>query len=224
VPTAVKGTVYVSPNAPLSANRRLRVIEGNEVRTIIKPPQRRTNAESGREREYLTPLEIDRLVKTARRRGRHGSRDALAILMGFRHGLRVSELVALRWSQIDFVTARLTVHRAKGSTGSTHPVLGDELRELRKIQRDQPAGSQFIFVGERGPVSVAWFQRMIKRVGVECGLPLVHGHMLRHSAGFALADKGRDLREIQDFLGHRSINNTVIYTKLRPGRFDRIWD
>jgi integrase len=188
------------------------------------PPGRRPNAESGREREYLTPAEVERLIKTARKRGRYGSRDALAILMGYRHGLRVSELCALRWSQIDFTTARLTVHRAKGSTGSTHPILGDELRELRKIQRYQPAGSQFIFMGERGPVSVAWFQRMIKRVGAECGLPLVHGHMLRHSTGFSLADKGRDLREIQDFLGHKSIGNTVIYTKLRPGRFDRIWD
>ena len=94
------------------------------------PPGRRANAESGREREYLTPAEVERLVKTARRRGRHGSRDGLAILMGYRHGLRVSELVVLRWSQIDFTTARLTVHRAKGSTGSTHPILGDELLGL----------------------------------------------------------------------------------------------
>ena len=188
------------------------------------PSGRRSNAESGREREYLTPAEIERLVKTARKRGRHGSRDALAILMGYRHRLRVSELVGLRWSQVDFITARLTVHRVKGSTGSTHPILGDELRELRKIHREQPPGSQFIFIGERGPVSVAWFQRMLQRVGAEASLPLVHAHMLRHSTGFALADRGRDLREIQDFLGHRSINNTVIYTKLRPGRFDRIWD
>jgi type 1 fimbriae regulatory protein FimB/type 1 fimbriae regulatory protein FimE len=198
---------------------RLVATDGRRV-----PPGRRSNADSGREREYLTPAEVERLIKTARKRGRHGSRDALAIMMGYRHGLRVSELVALRWSQVDFTTARLTVHRAKGSAGSTHPILGDELRELRKIQRDQPVGNPFIFIGERGPVSVAWFQRMIKRVGLECGLPLVHGHMLRHSTGFALADRGRELREIQDFLGHRSINNTVIYTKLRPGRFDRIWD
>jgi integrase len=188
-------------------------------------PGRRSNAESGREREYLTPAEVERLIKTARKPGRYGNRDALAILMGFRHGLRVSELVGLRWAQVDFTTARLTVHRAKGSTGSTHPILGDELRELRKLQREQPAGSQFIFNNERSvPMSVAGFQRMLKRVGAECGLPLVHAHMLRHSTGFALADKGRDLREIQDFLGHQSINNTVIYTKLRPGRFHRIWD
>jgi site-specific recombinase XerC len=73
-------------------------------------------------------------------------------------------------------------------------------------------------------MSVDGFSTDTGRVGEECGLPLVHPHMLRHSTGFALADKGRDLREIQDYLGHRSINNTVIDTKLRPGRFDRIWD
>jgi len=74
------------------------------------------------------------------------------------------------------------------------------------------------------PVSVDWFKRLIKRVGAECDMPLIHGHMLRHSAGFALADKGRDVREIQDYLGHKYIQNTVGYTKLRPSRFDRIWD
>ena len=208
------------PNTALRTVPKLATRDGQCV-----PPGRRSNAESGREREYLTPAEVERLARGARKRGRHGNRDALAILMAFRHGLRVSELVALRWSQIDFTTARLTVHRAKGSTGSTQPILGDELRELRKLQRDQTAGGQFVFLTELGALmSVGGFQRMLKRVGAECELPLVHAHMLRHSTGFALADKGRDLREIQDFLGHRSIQNPVIYTKLRPGRFDRIWD
>src|SRR5262249_1963890 len=136
MPTAVLRTVQP----------RLVTTDGRRV-----PPGRRSNAESGRDREYLTPAEVERLVKTARKPGRYGNRDALAILMGFGHGLRVSELVGLGWSQVDFTTARLTVHRAKGSAASTHPILGDELRELRKIQRDQPTGSPFIFVGERGP-------------------------------------------------------------------------
>jgi integrase len=89
-------------------------------------------------------------MKAARKRGRYGSRDALAILMAYRHALRVSELVGLRWAQVDFTTARLSVHRLKGSTGSTQPISGNELRELRNLQRTQPAGSQFIFISERG--------------------------------------------------------------------------
>jgi len=94
----------------------------------------------------------------------------------------------------------------------------------RQIQREQPVGTSYIFQGERGAVTVAWFQRMLRRVGEECGLPLVHPHMLRHGCGFALADRGRDLREIQLLLGHKAISNTTKYVELRPGRLDRIWD
>jgi integrase len=189
-----------------------------------RAPGRTTNAASGRAREYLTPAEVDRLVSAAKKRGRYGQRDALAILMTFRHGLRASELCGLTWPQVDFTTARLTVRRLKGSLPSTQPIAGDELRELRKLQRTQEAGSRFLFLGERGPVSVAWFQRTLSRVGSECGLPLVHPHMLRHACGFALADKRRDLREIQDYLGHANVKNTVPYTRLAPSRFDSIWD
>ena len=209
---------YCLPTVP-----RLVTDEGERIGR--RAPGRTTNALSGREREYLTPGEVDRLVKSARSRGRYGQRDGLAILMCFRHGLRASELCRLRWSQIDFTTQRLAVHRRKGSLDSTHPIAGDELRELRKLARNQETGTRFLFMTERGtPVSIAWFQRMLSRVGAECGLPLVHPHMLRHATGFALADKGREVREIQDYLGHRNIQNTVGYTRLAPSRFDAIWD
>ena len=102
--------------------------------------------------------------------------------------------------------------------------LADETRGLKALQREQPAGAQFVFMGERGPVSVAWFQRMLQRVGSEARLPNVHPHQLRHAAGFALADKGRDLREIQLHLGHKAISNTTQYVELRPGHLDRIWE
>ena len=154
-----------------------------------------------------------------------GQRDAVAILVCYRHALRVSELVTLRWAQIDWATHRLTVQRRKGSiSGVAHSILADETRGLKALQREQPAGAQFVFMGERGPVSVAWFQRMLQRVGSEAGLPNVHPHQLRHAAGFALADKGRDLREIQLHLGHKAISNTTQYVELRPGRLDRIWE
>jgi type 1 fimbriae regulatory protein FimB/type 1 fimbriae regulatory protein FimE len=213
----------VLPTVPLPTVPRLVTDEGERIGR--RAPGRTTNALSGRAREYLTPGEIDRLVKSARSRGRYGQRDGLAILMCFRHGLRASELCGLRWSQIDFATQRLTVHRRKGSLDSTHPIAGDELRELRKLARNQETGTRFLFMTERGtPVGIAWFQRMLSRVGTQCGFPLVHPHMLRHATGFALADKGREVREIQDYLGHRNIQNTVGYTRLAPSRFDAIWD
>jgi len=105
------------------------------------PPRRRPNKEV-RVREYLTEAECRALITTARKRGgRYGLRDALAIRMCWRHGLRVSELCGLRWDHVEWKTARLTVHRAKGSVDSTHPMSGDELRAL---QRNQEAGCRFI--------------------------------------------------------------------------------
>jgi integrase len=201
----------------------------HNLRTVTvhgRPVGRKSDQEIGRDRKYLTPNEVDRLVTTAKKRGRHGQRDSLAILMAFRHGLRVSELVELRWAQISWEgTPRLTVQRRKGSISGVSQALGkDEVRSLRAIQRQQPIGTSRVFIGERGEVDVSWFRRMLRRVGEKCGLPLVHPHQLRHGCGFALADKGRDLREIQMQLGHKSITNTVGYVELAPSRLDKIWD
>ena len=129
------------------------------------------------------------------------------ILVAFRHGLRSSELVDLRWDQIDFTHAVLHIRRAKKGTPATHPVVGDEMRALRKLQREQDPNSPFVFTCERGsPFTTAGFARMVERAGVEAklGFP-AHPHMLRHACGFALANKGHDTRALQAYLGHRNI-------------------
>jgi integrase len=87
-----------------------------------------------RSREYLTEAEVDRLIEAARKRGRNGPRDAAAILLAYRHGLRAAELCQLRWSQIDLRHGRLHVNRAKGGIESVHPLHGPELRALRPKQ------------------------------------------------------------------------------------------
>ena len=112
---------------------------------------------------------------------------------------------------------------AKGGATATHPLLGDELRALRALKRE--AKSPFIFVSERGaPFSVAGLAKLIERAGVEAKLPFpVHAHMLRHACGYALANKGIDTRTLQAYLGHRSIQSTVRYTELAPGRFKNLW-
>ena len=81
---------------------------------------------------------------------RYGRRDATMILVAYRHGLRAAELVDLRWDQVDFRTATLHVRRVKKGTPSTHPILGDELRALRRLQREQEPKSPFVFTSERG--------------------------------------------------------------------------
>jgi type 1 fimbriae regulatory protein FimB/type 1 fimbriae regulatory protein FimE len=69
-------------------------------------PQRLPNS-SYRPREYLIEKEVERLIETARKRGRNGARDAAAILLAYRHGLRANELCSLKWSQVDLRNGHL---------------------------------------------------------------------------------------------------------------------
>jgi len=186
-------------------------------------PQRPKNAEV-RTREYLTEHEVDALMKAARATGRHGHRDATIILVAYRHGLRVSELVALRWDQVDLGQGLLHVSRRKNGTDSTHPVRGPELRALRRLQRDYPR-SPYVFVTERrGPLTTATVRKMVARAGRNAGISFpVHPHMLRHACGFKLANDGHDTRALQHYLGHRNIQHTVRYTELAPDRFNGFW-
>jgi integrase len=192
--------------------------------THLEPPTSvNVTVMTKRPREYLKEPEIERLMDAARH-NRHGHRDATAILMAYRHGLRSSELVSLRWDDVDFTTGRLHVRRAKSGETAVHPIGGKELRALRRLQREAECGT-YIFVSERGaPLSVAGYQRMVARAGEAAGFPfLIHSHMLRHSCGYKLANDGQDTRAIQGYLGHRSIVSTQRYTALAPNRFKNFW-
>jgi integrase len=186
-------------------------------------PKRPPNKDP-RTREHLTEAEVERLIK-ATRDNRYGHRDATMILVAYRHGLRVSELVDLRWDQIDFRTATLHVRRAKQGTPSTHPIICDELRALRRLQREQEPRSPFVFTSERGaPFTTAGFARIIERAGKVAKLASkVHPHMLRYVCGYALANRGHDTRALQAYLGHRNIQHTVRHAELSPTRFKNFW-
>jgi type 1 fimbriae regulatory protein FimB/type 1 fimbriae regulatory protein FimE len=192
-----------------------------EKRTVT--PKRRRNADL-RTREYLTETEIEQLLK-ATKSNRWAHRDATMILVAYRHGLRAVELADLRWDQIDFQQATMAVRRVKKGSPATHPILGDELRMLRGLEREQEAKSPFVFTSERGsPFIMAGFARMVERAGVEAKLAFkAHPHMLRHACGFALASKGHDTRALQAYLGHKNIQHTVRYTELSPTRFKNFW-
>ena len=175
-----------------------------------------------RQREYLRDAEVERLLAAARS-GRYGHRDYTIILIAWRHGLRASEVCDLEWSAIDF-RGSIHIRRAKLGKPSTHPLLGDEIRALRRLRREQDPKSNWVFTTERGgPFTPDGFNKFVKRLG-EGVLPFsIHAHMLRHSTGYHLADRDRSTRLIQDYLGHRSIASTVRYTELSPTKFKNIW-
>ncbi len=187
------------------------------------PPRRVPNA-AVRSREYLTSSEIEALMAAAKRSGRHGQRDATVILIAYRHGLRVSELVALRWDQIDLKQGTLHVNRLKNGSESVHPLRGPELRALRRAQRDYPS-SPYVFLSERkGPLTASSVRKIVARAGRNAGIPFpVHPHMLRHACGYKLANDGHDTRAIQHYLGHKNITHTVRYTELAADRFNGFW-
>ena len=170
------------------AKTNLRVVApDSELRTVTL--RRRSNSEMGRDREHLTEREVEGLIKAAKG-DRHSHRDATMILIGFRHGLRVSELCSLLWSSIGFETGTVYVRRAKGGQEATHPLLGDELRALRELKRQ--SASPFVFASERGsPFTPAGFAKLLARAGEDAEIGFkVHPHMLRHACGYALANKG----------------------------------
>src|SRR3954453_8111100 len=117
------------------AKSHLKLVGPPIVKRTVAMPRRRPNTDF-RTREHLTESEVAKLYEAAKG-NRYGHRDATMVLVAYRHGLRASELVDLRWDQIDFATATLHVHRIKQGTPATHPVRGDDLRGLRRLRREQ---------------------------------------------------------------------------------------
>jgi site-specific recombinase XerD len=177
-------------------------------------------------RDYLTRDEVALLLRAARRSPRHCARNHAMILIAYRHGLRVSELVNLRLSDLDLAGGTIYCRRAKGSRSSLHPMKPDEVAALTKllVRRQLPA-SDYVFQSERSEkMSRSAFWRIVSKAGARAGLPVkAYAHLLRHSCGYFLANKGCDLRLIQDYLGHKQIQNTVRYTALNPARFAGLW-
>ena len=199
----------------------LALVPPTNEKFTVQLPRRKPNAEY-RSREHLTEREVERLIEAVKS-NRQGHRDATMVLVAYRHGLRASELVDLRWEQVDLDNALLHVRRLKSGSPATHPLTGRELRALRRLQRETK--SPFVFVSERGaPFSVRGFQAMVERAGEAAGFDMpLHPHMLRHACGFKLANDGVDTRTIQAYLGHKSIQHTVRYTELAPTRFKSLF-
>jgi site-specific recombinase XerD len=177
-----------------------------------------------RSKNYLDPGEVERLLEAAKE-GRHGERDHALLLLTYRHGLRVSEAVGIKLGDVNLKEARLWVKRVKGSLDSQQPLAGDELRALKRYLNDREDKLPWLFISERGCQMVRRaVNHMIAAAGKRAGLGRVHPHMLRHSCGYALANKGQDFRLIQDWLGHRDPKHTSRYTRVAARRFEGVWD
>lgn len=177
------------------------------------PPQKPRNSER-REREDLTPSEVESLLRAARQRGRYGQRDATLLLLRYRHGLRVAEVVRLRREMLDLQTAVCHVRRVKNGVATVYPLRSPELRALRQLQHAAP-GMAYVLLSERGgPLTARAVHHLVAQAGVAAARTFPgHPHRLRHACGVYLANKGVDTRTLQQSLGHRNTQHTVRYTE-----------
>jgi type 1 fimbriae regulatory protein FimB/type 1 fimbriae regulatory protein FimE len=170
-------------------------------------------------RQWLTEAEVEAIIRQA-----DSERDRLMILMAYRHGLRVSELIALTWRQIDLDAARLRVIRAKGSEDGVHPLSGREIRALRSLRRRQVVGTHWVFVTSRGgPMTRNGFFKLLVKASARAGITDVHPHLLRHGCGFKLVNQGMDTLSLAAYLGHANVQNTKRYARMDAARFDGLW-
>lgn len=176
-------------------------------------------------KNFVTVNELERLLKGATKT-RHPVRNQAMILMMFWHGLRVTELCQLNDSDLDIDAGRLYVKRIKNSLSTTHPVRPEVLRTIKRYRKTRGESFRPLFLTERGDqFTRSPINYILKQSAKFGGLPFsVNPHMLRHGCGFALANMGHDTRLIQDYLGHKDIKNTVIYTRTTAKRFEQIWD
>jgi type 1 fimbriae regulatory protein FimB/type 1 fimbriae regulatory protein FimE len=187
------------------------------------PPRRKKNTDY-RGREHLDEMEVDELRKAAAQLGRHGERDSTMILIAFHHALRCSELVRLRWDRVYLEKEDIWIVRCKGSKSGMHPLYPDDLKALRKLGPDKKG---WVFKSESklepGAVSESGFQKIVARAGELAGFDFpVHPHMLRHACGYWMHKEGHDIRTIQEWMGHVSIQNTQLYTALDTDHFRRV--
>jgi integrase len=207
------------------------ILELNIQSKVKKSPRTKGVKELDRRpRDHLYPAEAEAIIKAAKKIGRYPLRDSTMIRLAYGHGLRATEVCSLQWSDLDLYSGLpiINIQRLKDSQSDTHPLYYEELKGLRALHRERQKAleatgidSPYVFVTERlGPLSKQGFWQIIKRAGEAAKLPFpIHPHMLRHGCGHRLRAQKRDIREIQEFLGHKNIQNTVRYTKGGPDRF-----
>ena len=202
---------------------------GTVLRLTSQSEKSHRNVQSRmRVKEYLTDAEVERLMEAATK-GRHGVRDRLLILLAWRHGLRVSELVGMCLAQVNIPAREVYVRRVKGSESNHHPLLEDEIKLLNRWLALRTtlkgAGSARLFLNERGEgMHPHAFNHLLAVIGKRAGFTCaIYPHLLRHSCGYHLAGKGLNAFTIAAYLGHANLQNSLRYVHASAYSFQGVW-
>jgi type 1 fimbriae regulatory protein FimB len=175
--------------------------------------------------KFLTQTELKALLIEAKKRS---TREHAMVLIGYRHALRCSEVCNITMANIDLDAANIRCERGKGSISNWQQLAEDEVKALRAWLRKRPkSDSKFMFVSRKGsPVSRSQFFRLFKDIAQSIGLSdeKCHPHILKHSLGTHLANAGVPPQVIQQRLGHRNIQNTMIYLSVSSAYTDRMFE
>jgi len=196
---------------------RLRIVQSHD--RPPRPPRQRL-------KEYLTDQEMETLLAAAKR-GRHGVRDYALLLLAWRHGFRVSELIRLTLVDLQFPARQIQVRRLKGSISTHHELLDDERQAVKAWlkRRGMAPGVEALFLTERGePFTRFGINYLVKTIGIRAGFPFpCYPHMLRHSCGWHVANQGHDAFRVAGYLGHANVQNSTRYVHTSAARFRGIW-
>lgn len=163
------------------------------------------------DRKWLYREELKIILDSAKKRS---LRDYLLILLSYRHGLRSSEAILLKFSNIDFNSFQIWVERLKGSISSNHPLAKDEVNLIKR--RSKESGTEFLF-----PFNSSRVRQICREIAKDTHIDFNH-HKLRHTCGYDMAMKGVDPLIIKNYLGHKNIQNTMVYVQGAGRQFDRL--
>jgi len=183
--------------------------------------------------KFLSLDEVDALIAQPDVTTPLGLRDRALIELLYATGLRVSELVGVRFGDLHLDDAYLTCV-GKGSKERLVPIGEQAALWIRRYQRESrpqltdavPKARDVVFVNARGgPLTRVGFWKILKRYGRTAQLPrMLSPHVLRHSFATHLLENGADLRAIQLMLGHADLSTTQIYTHVLETRLRSIYD
>ena len=169
----------------------------------------------------LTLEEIDRIEDSIDLSKAEGARNRAIIEVLFSCGLRVSELVNMKLSDL-YLEDRVLLVRGKGNKERLVPVSNKAIADLkrwffdRNLMKIKPGEDDYVFLNRRGAhLTRTMILIMVKRQAEEAGIKkTISPHTLRQSFGTALHRRGADLRSIQAMLGHEKIDTTLVYTHI----------
>jgi integrase len=145
----------------------------------------------------------------------HNHRNYLIFRLAYLHGMRISEVLDLKWEDIDFSTSMITIRRLKDSYTSNQLMQANEMRELKRLKGFHWSDTLVICKPDGTPLTRQACNKLATKLS-ELMNTRITPHSMKHTCGVHLALAGKNIREIQHHLGHRDINNTLIYMDYCP--------